>query len=66
MKLLVTLIGVVFVLEGMPYVAFPEAMRKWLRQLIEMPANRLRLMGLFAMAFGLILCYIGQQTDWLQ
>ncbi|HHB77168.1 MAG TPA: DUF2065 domain-containing protein, partial [Desulfobulbus sp.] len=36
MKLLVTLIGLVFVLEGLPYLVFPDAMQRWLRQLLEM------------------------------
>ncbi len=62
MKLLVTLIGLVFVLEGLPYVASPEAMRRWLLQLSEMPPARLRVMGLVAMATGLLLCYLGQRS----
>lgn len=62
MKLLVTLIGLVFILEGLPYVAFPEAMKKWLRQVLDMSPGQLRGMGLFAMGFGLLLCYITQRT----
>ncbi len=45
MKLLLTLIGLVFVLEGLPYLAFPEAMQRWLKQLLEMPPGQLRFMG---------------------
>ena len=62
MKLLITLIGLVFVLEGVPYVACPEAMQKWLRQLLTMRPGQLRVMGLLAMALGLLLCYITQRT----
>lgn len=66
MKFFITLIGLILVLEGLPYVAFPEAMQKWMRQLIEMPPGVLRGAGLAAMAFGLLLCYITQRTDWIQ
>ena len=62
MKLLITLIGLVFVLEGLPYVAFPEAMKKWLRQVMDMTPGQLRAMGLIAMGIGLLLCYITQRT----
>ncbi|PIE63640.1 MAG: hypothetical protein CSA20_02810, partial [Deltaproteobacteria bacterium] len=30
MKLFLLLIGMVFVVEGLPYVVAPEAMRRWL------------------------------------
>ncbi len=62
MKLLVTLIGLVFVLEGLPYFVFPEAMQRWLRQLLEMQPSQLRFMGLLAMAFGLFLCFLTQRS----
>ncbi len=62
MKLLVTLVGLVLVFEGLPYAACPEAMRRWLRQLTEMPPAVLRVMGLVAVAVGLGLCYLTQRT----
>jgi len=62
MKLLLTLIGLVFVLEGLPYLAFPEAMQRWLRQLLEMSPSQLRLMGLISMAFGFFLCFLTQKS----
>jgi len=63
MKFLVALIGLFLVLEGMPYLVFPEAMRKWLRQIAAAPAGQLRFMGLLAMIFGLLLCFITQRTN---
>ena len=63
MKLLVLLIGMVLVLEGMPYVAAPEAMRDWLGKLSKMPAGQLRTLGLLAMLLGLILCFVVQKTS---
>lgn len=63
MKLLILLVGMVLVLEGLPYVAAPEAMREWLAKLSEMPAGQLRAMGLIAMVIGLLICFVVQRTD---
>ncbi|MCL2790787.1 MAG: DUF2065 domain-containing protein [Desulfobulbus sp.] len=62
MKLLVTLIGLVLVLEGLPYVASPEAMQRWLQQIAVMPPHLLRRIGLAAMAVGLLLCALAQKN----
>jgi len=66
METIVTLIGLILILEGLPYFAFPKAMQDWLRQLTEMPPAVLRAMGLIAVICGFLLCYITQRTDWLQ
>jgi uncharacterized protein YjeT (DUF2065 family) len=63
MKLLLLLIGMVLILEGMPYVAAPEAMREWLLKLSQMPAAQLRTIGLIAMAIGLFICFIAQRSS---
>lgn len=65
MKLLITLVGLVLILEGLPYLAFPKAMQDWLRQLTEQEPKVLRVMGFIAMAIGFLLCYITQRTNWL-
>lgn len=65
MKYLLSLIGVVLILEALPYVACPEAMQKWLRQLAEANPNVLRVIGLLALGAGLLLCYITQRTNLL-
>jgi hypothetical protein len=62
MKTLITLIGLVLILEGLPYVAWPEAMQQWLRQLAEAEPDRLRTMGLTALGAGLLLCYVAQRS----
>jgi len=62
MKTLVTLIGLVLILEGLPYVASPEAMQRWLRQLAEMHPDNLRIMGVLAMAAGFLLCFFAQKS----
>ena len=62
MKFLFTLIGLVFILEGLPYLTFPEAMQRWLQQLLEMSPTQLRLVGLFAVGLGLLSCFITMRT----
>ena len=66
MKYLITLVGLVLILESLPYVAFPEAMQEWLHRLTQMNPGALRLIGLIAMGAGLALCFITQRTDWIQ
>jgi uncharacterized protein YjeT (DUF2065 family) len=44
-------------------VAAPDAMRNWLKQLSEMESGVLRVLGLSALASGLILCYLAQKTN---
>ena len=62
MKLLFTLIGLIFILEGLPYLTFPEAMQRWLQQLMEMKPVQLRMVGLFAVGLGLLICYVTLHT----
>ncbi len=62
MKLFVTVLGLIFVLEAIPYVLFPEGMQRWLARISQMPAGALRGTGLFALALGLLLCYLTQRT----
>jgi uncharacterized protein YjeT (DUF2065 family) len=62
MKLLVSLIGLVLIFEGTPYVVAPEAMQRWMLQLAALRPGALRIAGLAALAFGLFLCYLTQRT----
>ena len=63
MKLLFLLLGLVFIIEGMPYVAAPEAMQNWLKKLSEMQPRQLRVAGLVAMGIGLLICFVVQKTS---
>ncbi|NOX24559.1 MAG: DUF2065 domain-containing protein [Deltaproteobacteria bacterium] len=62
MKLLITLVGLMLILEGLPYFVLPETMQKWLRQLTEIPSASLRVLGLFAIVAGLALCFLSRRT----
>ena len=63
MKLFVTLIGLLMVVEGLPYFAFPEKMQALMRQIEKMNPDYLRLVGLISTLVGLVICYIAQRTD---
>lgn len=63
MKFFLSLIGLLLILEALPYVASPETMQKWLKQLSEMDPTLLRVIGLFSMAAGLLICYIARRTN---
>jgi len=58
MKLLFCLLGLVLIVEGLPYLAFPDKTKKWLRQIQRVPDSQLRIIGFLAMCFGLLLTYI--------
>jgi uncharacterized protein len=58
MKLLLCVIGLLLVIEGLPYFAFPDQMKRWMKLVIEIPSGRLRPIGLLAMVLGLIVAYL--------
>ena len=62
MEFLLTLIGLILILEGLPYAASPESMQRWLRQILEMPPEQLRRFGFVAMIVGFLLCYLAQKS----
>jgi uncharacterized protein YjeT (DUF2065 family) len=58
MKILIYLIGLVLIVEGIPYFAFPDKMKKWMRLIQETPDYQLRIMGFISMCIGLLIAYI--------
>jgi uncharacterized protein len=60
MKFFLSVIGMVMIIEGLPYFAFPEKMKSWMRQIQIMSDGTLRRMGLILMAVGLALTYMGK------
>jgi len=53
-------IGMVMILEGLPYFAFPERMKVWVQKVLEMPESSLKRMGMVLMGIGLLLVYLGR------
>ncbi|MBW2062935.1 MAG: DUF2065 domain-containing protein [Deltaproteobacteria bacterium] len=60
LKYLLCVLGLVLVIEGLPYFAFPHKIKSWFRQLLEAPEAALRIFGFMAMALGLLLVYFGR------
>ena len=60
MKFFLSVIGMVMIIEGLPYFAFPEKMKLWMQQIQTMSDGVLRRLGLVLMALGLVLTYMGK------
>ncbi len=58
---LLTFLGLIFILEGLPYLAFPQQVKRWAGLLLEVDEGVMRLIGLLSMAGGLVLVYIGRR-----
>ena len=61
MDFFLCVLGMVMVVEGFPYFAFPDKMKIWVRKVLEMPESSLRKFGLFMMVIGLGLVYLGRR-----
>ena len=60
MKLFLCVIGMVLIIEGLPYVAFPEKIKSYLIKMSSIPEGTLRVLGLAFVTIGLVLVYIGR------
>ncbi len=60
MKLTLCILGLLLIIEGLPYFACPDQMKKWMSLVMEVPSRRLRPIGLLAMCLGLLLAYISK------
>lgn len=54
-------LGMVFILEGMPYFLFPEKLKIYMMKIVESPPVTLRFLGISSMIAGLILLYLGRR-----
>ncbi|MBC2694991.1 MAG: DUF2065 domain-containing protein [Desulfobacteraceae bacterium] len=60
MKFFLCVLGMVMIVEGLPYFAFPERMKFWLQKIVEMPDETLRKFGFIIMLIGLFIVYLGK------
>jgi uncharacterized protein YjeT (DUF2065 family) len=44
--------------EGVPYFAFPDKMKRWMNIIQEIPDFQLRVIGFFSMCVGVIIAYL--------
>ena len=60
MKFFLCVIGMVMIIEGLPYFAFPEKMKFWIKKIAITPEGSLRRFGLVLMILGLACVYLGR------
>ncbi|MGQ9745582.1 MAG: DUF2065 domain-containing protein [Dissulfurimicrobium sp.] len=63
MKFLFNILGVLLVIEGIPYFAFPEKMKDMMHEMEKMPPATLRWIGFVSMLAGVGICYLAQRTN---
>jgi len=61
MQFFLCVVGMVMVVEGLPYFAFPEKMKLLIHKVIEMPDRSLRKFGFVLMLMGIGLVYVGKR-----
>lgn len=61
MEFFLCVLGLVFIVEGLPYFAFPAQIKQYLVKLLEIPDRTLRILGLGAIITGLLLVYFGRR-----
>ena len=60
MRYFLCVMGMVLIVEGLPYFTFPERMKRWIRRMAEVPDGQLRGIGVAVMVIGLLLVYLGR------
>ena len=60
MKFFLCVLGLVMIVEGLPYFAFPEKMKFWVQKIVATPETSLGRFGLVLMALGMCLIYFGR------
>jgi uncharacterized protein YjeT (DUF2065 family) len=60
MKFFLCVLGMVMIVEGLPYFAFPEKMKLWIAKALELSPASMRGLGLALMLAGLLLVAIGR------
>ncbi len=60
MEFFLCVLGMVMIVEGLPYFTFPARMKEMMRKVLEMPETGLQKFGFVLMIAGLLLVYIGK------
>lgn len=62
MELFLCVVGMVMVVEGLPYFAFPEKMKSVMAVVQQQPDTVLRIFGSILTLFGLIIVYFARNA----
>ena len=65
MKFFLCVIGMVMIIEGLPYFAFPEKMKMMIHKMMEIPDETLRKFGFAVIITGMLLVYMSRDCSWL-
>ena len=57
MEYFLTVLGMVCIVEGLPYFAFPEKMKEIMEKIPQMSTQWLRAFGFTAITIGLVIIY---------
>ena len=58
MEFFLCVLGMVMIVEGLPYFAAPEKMKYWVQKVVTTPDSSLRRLGLVLMVIGLFLVFV--------
>ena len=58
MEYFLTVLGMVLIIEGLPYFTFPEKMKAIMEKIPKMPTHWLRAFGIISIGSGLLLIYL--------
>ena len=61
MEFLLCLLGLVMIVEGIPYFGFPDKMRHFMKIVMEQEDSTLRIMGGSLMLIGLIVVFLARK-----
>jgi uncharacterized protein YjeT (DUF2065 family) len=59
LKYFLSVLGLVLVIEGIPYFLSPGGIKKWIAILLVMPERNIRIIGFVFMFAGLFVLYLG-------
>lgn len=60
MEFFICVLGMVMIVEGLPYFIAPEKMQQMLKIISSLPPSNMRRTGLVLMSLGLLLLYLGK------
>jgi len=62
MKFFLCTLGLVLIIEGLPYFISPLKTKQWLEIVAHTPEKLLRIMGFFFMILGLVIVFLSQKS----
>ena len=61
-KLIIIGLGLLFIIEGIPYFAFPDKIKRFMAEVLKLPDGTVRGIGLMALLLGLLLVFLGTRV----